>query len=118
MGPADGRPRAGSGPDDIAQFGGKLRVGAEFEDPQPMRGETMGVPDLLHGADRQPDGLGHRTARPMGGLAGRRAERERDQLRDDRLGDRRFAGLAGLVVEQAIDPGFDEAALPAPHAGF
>ena len=54
----------------------------------------------------------------MGGLAGWRAERERDQSPDDRLGDRRFAGLARLVVQQAIDPRLHEAALPAPHAGF
>jgi len=31
---------------------------------------------------------------------------------------RRFAGLARLVVQQPIDPGFHEAALPTPHAGF
>ena len=42
----------------------------------------------------------------------------RDQLRDDRLRDRRLAGLARLVVQQAIDPGVHEAALPAPYAGF
>jgi len=83
-----------------------------------MRGETMGAPDLLHRADRQTHDIGHRTARPMGRLARRGAERMRDQLRDDRLRDRRLAGLARLVVQQAIDPGFHEAALPAPHAGF
>jgi hypothetical protein len=83
-----------------------------------MRGETMGAPDLLHGADRHPHGLSHCAARPMSGLAGWRAERERDQSPDDRLGDRRFAGLARLVVQQAIDPGFHKAALPAPHAGL
>jgi hypothetical protein len=45
----------------------KLWVAAEFENPQPVRGETMGVPDLLHGAVRQPHRRVHRPARPVGG---------------------------------------------------
>ncbi len=44
---------------DIAQFGGKERVAAELEDPQPMPDETMGV---------------HCPARPMGSLVRRSAE--------------------------------------------
>ena len=78
----------------------------------------MSAPDFLHGADRQAHGLGHRPARPVGGLARRRAERALDQLRDHELWDRRFARLARFVVQQPIDPGFHEAALPAPHAGL
>jgi hypothetical protein len=76
------------------------------------------MPDLLHGADRQPHRPRHRAARPMGGLARRRSERPRDQLPDDRLGDWRFTGLARLLVQQPVDAGFHEPALPAPHAGF
>ena len=47
--------------DEIAQFGGKLRVAAELEYAQPVWGEAMGAPDLLHDADRQP----HRPAGPQ-----------------------------------------------------
>ena len=105
-------------PDHIAQFVDKLRIAAELEDPQLMRGEAMGVPDLLHGADRQPHRGSHRAAGPVGGLARRWAECARDQLHDDRFGDRRLAGLARLVVQQPVDAGLHEAALPAPYAGL
>ena len=54
----------------------------------------------------------------MSGLARRRAERARDQLRDHGVWDRRFARLARFVVQQPIDPGVHKAALPAPHAGL
>jgi hypothetical protein len=52
------------------------------------------------------------------GFTRRRAERARDQSADHRVGDRCFARLARLVVQQRVDPGFHKAALPAPHAGF
>jgi hypothetical protein len=96
-------------------LGGKLWIAAEFEDPQPVRCQTMGVPDLLHGADRQAHDLGHRPAGPVGSLAQRRAEGARNQLRDHGVRHRRFARLARFVVQQPIDPGLHKVALPAPQ---
>ena len=32
--------------DDVVHLGGKLRITAEFEDPQPVRRQTMGAPDF------------------------------------------------------------------------
>ena len=39
--------------DHVVHLGGKLWVAAEFEGPQPVWGETMDAPNLLHRADRQ-----------------------------------------------------------------
>ena len=92
-------------PDHVVQLVGKLRITAEFEGPQPVWGETMDAPDLLHRADRQTHDIGHRPAGPVGGFTRRGTQGALDQLRDDRLGHRRFAGLARLVVQQRVDPG-------------
>jgi hypothetical protein len=91
-------------PDHIAQLGGKLRVVAELKGPQPVRCQAMGAPDLLHRADRQAHGTGHRSTGPVRGLARGIAKRALDQLRDDLSGDWRLAGFAGLVMQQPVDP--------------
>src|SRR5262245_43343818 len=58
-------------------------------------------------------------ARPMSlAIARLVAERALDQLRDDRPRDRRLAGLARLVAQQARDARLHEAPLPAPDTGF
>ena len=105
-------------PGHIAQLGGKLRVAAELEGPQSMRRQAMDAPDLLHRADRQAHGIGHRSAGPVRGRARGIAERALDQSRDEVIGHWRFAGLACLVMHQPVDPRFHKPALPAPDAGF
>src|SRR5271170_7132824 len=104
--------------DHVMHLGSELRVTAELKGTQPVRGEAMRAPDLLHRANRQAHGAGHRPARPVGGLARRHAEGARDQAGDNRVPHRRFAGFACLVVQQPVDPGLHETALPAPHAGL
>jgi len=56
------------------------------------------MPDLLHSADRTPITAAIARLIQWVGFDRRRAECARDQLHDDRLGDRRLAGLARLVV--------------------
>jgi len=105
-------------PDHIAQFGGEVRVAAALEGPQPVRRQAMGAPDLLHRADRQAHGTGHRSTGPVRRLARGIAERALNLPRDDLIGYWRLAGFAGLVAQQPVDPRLHEPALPAPDARF
>src|SRR5262244_1082041 len=51
----------------------------------------------------------------MGGLMRRRGASQRHHSCRGRRCDRSFAGLAGLVAQQAFDPGLGVALLPAPY---
>ncbi len=80
-----------------------------------MRLQPVRLPDPLHRAQRDAGCLCHRPAGPMGRLAGRLGAGEGYHLVHGGVGQRRLARLAGRVVQQAVDPGFGEAPLPAPH---
>jgi hypothetical protein len=56
----------------------------------------------------------HRAVGPMGCLAGRLGAGQPDHPVHQGLTQRRLARLAGRVAQQALDPGFGEAALPTP----
>ena len=62
-----------------------------------------------------PDRLGHRPAGPVGRLAGRLGAGQRDHPMHGGVAQRRLAGLAGGIAQQAVDPGLGEPPLPAPH---
>ena len=89
----------------------KTGVARALEGPQAMRLQVVPPPDALHRAQREPHRLGHRTAGPMGRLmrwfgAGQRYQSGRFVGRD-----RHFAGLAGLVAQQTLDPALGKALL-------
>jgi len=101
--------------DDVGELGGKTRIARMFEGADAMRLQLIGPPDALHRAQRNTGCFGHRTAGPMSGLMRRRGAGQRHHSRRDLRCDRGFAGLAGLVAQQAFDPGLGVALLPAPY---
>jgi hypothetical protein len=86
-----------------------------LEGAQPMRRQLVRPPDALHRAQRESHRRGHRAAGPMGHLVRRFAASQGHHLGRFIGGDRRLAGLAGLVAQQTLDPRFGKALLPAPH---
>ena len=64
---------------------------------------------------RDTGGFGHRPAGPVRCLVRRFGAGQRHDARHRLGGDRRLAGLAGLVAQQPIRACFSEALLPAPH---
>ena len=71
-------------PDHIAQFGGKRRVLRQLEAPHPVRLQTVRRPDALHRAQRDAARCRHRPAGPMGCLARRLRQGQRDDIVDPR----------------------------------
>ena len=104
--------------DHVAQLGRERRVGGQLEAPHPMRLEAVRRPDPLHRAQADTARRRHRAAGPMGRLAGRIAERQRDHPVDHRRRQGRQPGLAGLVAHQAGHAFAHEPLLPAPDAGL
>jgi hypothetical protein len=101
--------------DDVGELGREGRIARPLEGAQPMRLQLMRPPNALHRAQRQAHRLGHRAAGPMGRLARRLGAGQRHHLGRLVGRDRGLAGLAGVVAQQTLDPGFGEALLPAPR---
>ena len=80
-----------------------------------LRLQLIDLPDALHRAQRDADRLRHGSAGPMGRLVRRSGAGERDHPCCGLRCNRRFAGLAGLVAQQAFNPGLGVALLPAPY---
>ena len=99
---------------DIAELLGELRVVGELERLHPVRRQAVGLPDALHADGADAGRLGHRANAPVRGFAGRVGQRQVDHALDGRGGQRRLAGLARLVAQQAIDAFLHEALLPPP----
>ena len=89
--------------DDVLDLLGEFGIVGAFERAQAMRLETMRVPQALDGAQLDADGLGHGAAGPMRGFVGRLAAGQRQHFGDDLGRERRAAGLARLVAQQAFD---------------
>jgi hypothetical protein len=86
--------------------------------PPAIGNEPMIVPDLPHGRGGHTIGPGYGAHRPMGGLSGPRDERQRDDGIGNFPVERRHAGRAGFVAEQAIGAFPRELRLPAPDTGL
>jgi hypothetical protein len=80
---------------DLGDEGGVIRL---LEGAEAVRLKTIGVPEALHGAQADADGLGHHAPRPMGGFAGRFGAGQGQNLGDDLQRQGRLAGLARLVA--------------------
>jgi hypothetical protein len=78
--------------------------------------QAVGLPDPLHRAQADADGLGHGTAGPVGRLARRIGASEGKDLRQSCRRQRRLARLSRLVAEQSVDALFSVALLPTPHS--
>ena len=100
--------------DDVVKLLGEGRVVGELERAPAMRCEAMGLPNILHRRDGEPDRLGHRPRRPVGRLVRRRLQRHRHDGGRPVVGHRRPAGRAGLVAEKAGHALLHEPRLPAP----
>jgi hypothetical protein len=74
----------------------------------------MRFPDALYRAQRDPGGLGHHAAGPMCRLSRRLLERQLDYPVDGGDRQRREAGLASLVAQEAGHALAHEALLPSP----
>ncbi len=57
--------------DDVGQFGVEFRVAAELEGLDPVRLQTVLLPDAMHGHEAEADLLGQTPRAPMGGVLGR-----------------------------------------------
>ena len=102
--------------DDILDFGGELRVVRQLEGPHPMRLQAVRRPNPLHAAVADPGGLRQGSARPVRRLARRLAERHLDHPLDHHRRQRRLAGRAGSLMQQAVDAFGHEARLPGPDS--
>jgi hypothetical protein len=101
--------------DNGRELGDEVGVTALLEAAQAVRLQLVRRPDPLHRAQRDPDGLGHHSPRPVRGHPrGLATGQGHDALRHG-LAERRLAGLAGLVAQQPVEPGLGVAPLPAPY---
>src|SRR5215217_8578524 len=82
---------------------GELRVVGELERLHPVRRQAIGLPDALHADGADAGRFGHRANAPVRGFVWRVGQRQVDHVLDGRGGQRRLAGLARLVAQQAID---------------
>ena len=105
-------------PNHVAQFVNEARVVRELKLANPVRLETMGAPDSLDGADAETRCLRHQAAGPMGGLAGRIAERQGDDALGGFAPERLDPRGPRLVAKQAFEAFFNEPFLPAPDASL
>jgi len=105
-------------PDNIAQLVDELRVGGEFELPDPVWLQTMRTPDPLHRTCADADGFRHHCSGPVGRLDGRIGSSKGD----DTLGDIRpewwDARGSRLIAQEAVITSLHEAFLPAPNTGL
>ena len=100
--------------DDVLDLLGKGRVVGALEGADAVRLQAVGLPEALHRAQGDADGLGHRSAGPVGRLARRLRAGQRQHLRHGRRGQRWLAGRPRLVTQQAVHTFFGVAPLPAP----
>jgi hypothetical protein len=105
-------------PNHVAQFVDEARVVRELELANPVRLETMGAPDSLDGTDAETRCLRHQGAGPMGGLAGRIAERQGDNALGGFAPQRLDTRGPRLVPKQAFEAFFNEPFLPTPDASL
>ena len=105
-------------PDHIVQLLGESPVVRQLELAPAMRAQPMRLPDRLHSRDREADGFGHGSCRPMRRLMWWRIECPAYHVIDALALHGRGARWTGLVPQQAIDPFSHEALLPSPDAGF
>jgi len=87
--------------DHFPEFLGELRIVRQFERPDTVRRELVGLEDTL-------------TTRPLGGLSRRWLGHEVDDLLNRGSGKRRLAGPACLVAQQPVDAIGHEPRLPSP----
>jgi hypothetical protein len=98
----------------VDQLVGELWIARPLERADPMRLKPMCLPDALYRAQRDSHRCGHGASGPARGLTPRLAAGQRHHARY-RLGrQRRRAGLARLVAQQAIDTLLGETLLPPP----
>ena len=101
--------------DDIFDLFSEGRVGGRLEGADPVGLKTVRLPDALHGAQADACRLGDHAARPMSGLSGRLAARQRQDFGHGRRRQRLLAGLARLIAQQPVDTLLGEALLPSPY---
>ena len=101
--------------DDVPELGRELGVLGQLERFDPVGLQSMGGPDPLHRTQADLCRLRHRPTAPVGRLAGRFAQRQRDHPLHHRLGQRRLARRPALVAQEPVDALFHEPFLPAPH---
>ena len=101
--------------DDIFDLFSEGRVGGRLEGADPVGLKTVRLPDALHRAQADAYRLGDHAARPMSGLSGRLAARQRQDFGHGRRRQRLLAGLARLVAQQPVDTLLGEALLPSPY---
>jgi hypothetical protein len=89
---------------DNTQLGGKARIARALEGADAVGLQLVRLPDALHRAQRDADRLGHGPAGPMGRLVRRSGAGQRYHPFRGLRGNRRFAGLAGLVAQQPFNP--------------
>jgi len=99
---------------DISEFLGKLWIVGALERLHPVRRQAVGPPDTLHADGTDASRLGHRADAPMRGLTGRVGQGQVENALDSLSGQRRLAGFARLVAQQAIHAFVHEAFLPPP----
>src|SRR5271165_7158108 len=92
----------------------EFRVIRAFEGSDAVRLETMLLPNAPCGPQRNPHGLGHGASGPMGRGARRLGAGQFKNSGDDLGRERRAAGLASLVAQQAVDAFLAKALLSAP----
>ena len=102
---------------DVVELGREPGIVRALEGADAMRLQIVRRPDPLHRAQADPRCRGHRAAAPMGRRAGWLGAGQGDHPVNRGVAQRRLAGLAGGVAEQAVDAGLGEALLPAPHCG-
>ena len=101
--------------DDVPQLLGEPRIVRQLERTDTMRLKLVGLKDALHRPQADPCRLGQHTAGPVRGFSRRRASDQVNNLLDSRGRQRRLAGLARLVAQQAINALLHEPLLPSPY---
>ena len=101
--------------DDIFDLFSEGRVVGGLEGADPVGLKAVRLPDALHRAQADACCLGDHAARPMGGLSGRLAARQRQYFGHGRRRQRFLAGLARLIAQQPVDTLLGEALLPSPY---
>ena len=99
-------------PDDVAQLVGERRIAGALEGSNAVGLQAVRPPDPLHRAEPDTD---RPPAAPMGCLARRLGAGQRHHPFHRLARQRRLAGNARLLAQQAVHPGFRKAPLPAPH---
>ena len=89
-------------------------IARTLEAADTMRLKPVRRPDTLHRSERNTGSFSHRPTGPVRRLMRRIGTGQRHHARDRLCSDRRLAGLARLVAQQAVDACFGETLLPAP----